>query len=251
MPIVLQWVPLSSAAIQLGKLCSDPQSQNVARLLWLAIADGQIRVRGRRHDDGGIVLASLELDPFIFEGTLDPELVYSWVMQSIGILSGQFYTDIRVKWADVKKAFSISAGELIVKPSKSAIEPSSDKALAGLSEAPKDPVRWRISRLQSSAFIDGRPCSFSTKEFRLLCLLAERAKANERLVSLADIGEEVWGDDFYDLDDKTPEADLVRRLRDKLLKQTGDAEAGDLIDVRRPSLGYELLLAPHEIHFDD
>ena len=92
--------------------------------------------------------------------------------------------------------------------------------------------------------LDGIERSLAVQPFRLLCLLAERARAGGATVERRKIEAHIWGTAIG-----TREArDVVRELRDGLAKgSAGPEPIRALIESRRNPNGYRLALAPEDI----
>jgi hypothetical protein len=113
---------------------------------------------------------------------------------------------------------------------------------APVEAALKPVVRLRIHARECRANFDDRDLDIPPQPFKLLFLLAQRAKQGQALVSTNEIEDHLWGDSV---------ADVSRTVRDVVRDLRAHTKNSGLEIENRPTLGYAILVTAAEIEIID
>ncbi len=101
--------------------------------------------------------------------------------------------------------------------------------------------RLVIARSIKSVSLDGIDCALSDQTFKLLCLLAARARGDQPFATTRDIEQEIWGASLHRV--SRPARDVVRELREALAAGASDPDAVRRLIENKRNRGWRLTLA--------
>ena len=106
--------------------------------------------------------------------------------------------------------------------------------------------RLGIDRAAQAVTLDGMVCSLADQPFRLLVLLADRARTGRNDVQVREIEDAIWRG--LTMPDSRQVRDIVRQLREAMIAAGIDrATASGLVENRKNPSRYRLTLQPAEI----
>jgi len=101
--------------------------------------------------------------------------------------------------------------------------------------------RLVIARSAKSVSLDGIDYALSDQTFKLLCLLAARARGDQPFATTRDIEQEIWGSSVHRV--SRPARDVVRELREALAAGASDPDAVRRLIENKHNRGWRLTLA--------
>jgi hypothetical protein len=117
---------------------------------------------------------------------------------------------------------------------------------AALEPAPAK-VRLVMKRISKTVELHGATIALPDQPFRLLWLLAERARSDRPFISSRDLEDQIYGSSVHRV--TRPARDIVRELRGALKMQAPNPLTRSLIQNNR-NLGWRLALSASEISLD-
>lgn len=109
--------------------------------------------------------------------------------------------------------------------------------------------RLVIARSAKSVSLDGIDYALSDQTFKLLCLLAARARGDRPFATTRDIEQEIWGASLHRV--SRPARDVVRELREALAAGASDPDAVRRLIENKHNRGWRLTLAADSIDLRD
>jgi len=101
--------------------------------------------------------------------------------------------------------------------------------------------RLVIARSVKSVRLDGIEYALSDQTFKLLCLLAARARGDQPFANTRDIEQEIWGSSLHRVSRSA--RDVVRELREALVTGASDPDAVRRLIENKRNRGWRLTLA--------
>jgi len=106
-------------------------------------------------------------------------------------------------------------------------------------------VRLRLKQRQREIYLDGEKRSIAEQPFKVLWLLAEKARIGGGYVPTREIDAQIWGDNARLI--LRQSRDVIRELRDALSRGRVDVDEIHALILASGKKSYRLCLAPEEI----